>query len=376
MRILNRAKMFLRLCIRGLIYGKIKTLLLMVTCAVAVAISMSLLGLIYDIRSQMQKELKSFGPNFVIYPQVFYQEEGISQGIFEKLKNEIPLNQETVLSPRLSGIAKIRGESWVVTGVEFDVQRRIAGHWELKGAWAKASGEVMVGERAAQRLGFRSGDHLKFDDLEDGFLVTGVFHAGGTEDEQFLLTLMDAQKVMGVHFPISSIQARLNGSLKDLEVLAEKIKTVHPFLEASPIRKVALSEGQVLDRIRNMIWIVNGLIFVITGLTIVSTSTALVSQRSEEFGLARALGATQGDLAVLFYSQAILSGLAGSPLGFILGYWGLDHLAQKLFSTRAVFRFELIPVIVLAVVATILLGGIIAVKRIAKIDPAVVLKGE
>lgn len=369
--------MTLRLCTGAIMAGRMKSFLFMTTCGIAVAVASALLGLVYDLRIQMQRELSAFGPNLMIRPRLDGDGPGISKRQFLKVKEIIGALDGAVICPNLLGFVTMKGrESMVVRGVDFEAQERLSTHWEIDGTWARRDAEAMIGVQYARRTGLRAGKTLSLDIREDAhFRVRGIVRTGGDEDEQVLVSLRDAARILNTPW-ISSIQIRLRGSLARLEEISRRIESVLPGLAAAPVRRVAAAESRVLDRLESLIWIVNILILFMTGLTIMSISTALVSQRREEFALSRVLGSSIRHISILFYIQAVLTGLAASPAGFVIGYGALDYLAGALFSAEATFRWSLVPMIVFSMILVILAGAALAVKRIADIEPAVVLKGE
>ncbi|MBI1871032.1 MAG: ABC transporter permease [Chlamydiae bacterium] len=370
-----KIKMFMRLCFKAMLRGRNKTLLLMGVSMMAVAVSTSLLGLIDDIRLQMENELKVFGPNFVIRPSLGYDQEGISRGCFPFLKRKLK-EAEAIYSPCLLGTMQFKGELVGVMGLEIESYQKFSQSFDLEGRWILQPREAMIGQGVAQKFELKLGEPFQWDEYASSFHVCGIFQSGGKEDEQIILRLSEAQEVMGQKNKVSSFLARIPGSLKELEELARKIEGRFPSLKASPIRKVALSEGEILDRIEGLVWMVTLLIFIMTGLTLMATSNALVSERRQEFGLSRVLGASGFHLSLLFYVQALLSSWTAALPGFFLGFWSLDQLVQNLFSVHASFRWELVPVILVFMLVVVLFGGSVAVRRIIKIEPAMVLKGE
>jgi putative ABC transport system permease protein len=100
-----------------------------------------------------------------------------------------------------------------------------------------------------------------------------------------------------------------------------------------------------------------------------------VEKRAAEFGLRRALGATESDIVRLVLRRALGLGLAGVLLGLPLAAAGAGLLRSLLFGVEArdVTTFIAVPVLVVAVVVA---ASWQPVRRALHIDPARALRSE
>ena len=366
--------MTFRICLKALWHGRLKTILLMGVCAFSIGVCTSLFGLVYDVRSQMNDELKSFGPNFIVQSAVG-RDHGIEQNTFLDLQKKFP--EESLLAPNLFGFLKVKGHELLVWGTRFDPQSKMASHWEIRGAWAGMPEDAMLGDKAARRLNLHLSDHFRFDGVPGKiFVVRGIFKTGDPEDDQVLISLDAAHELMGSEVWLSSVYGRLQANVDTLNRMFQTIQKDLPEVEIKLIRRVALSEQQVLDKVENLVWIVTVVISAMTCLTIMAIATTLVSERREEFALSSVMGASKKFLSALFYFQMVMAGFAASPAGFVLGFGGLQFFARHIFSTDAVFRWQIIPILMLGLLAVIILGAAAAVRRISAIEPAIALRGE
>ncbi|MBI1884340.1 MAG: ABC transporter permease [Chlamydiae bacterium] len=368
-------KMFLKLCFASISHQKGKSALMMIVSVMAVAVTTSLLGLIYDVRLQMQKELMAFGPNFKVQPQWNTIGNMISWAQYDEIEKMF-FRPDAIICPVLAGVVLWKDRSQLIEGVLLDAYQKISKHWIVEGTWPNKPGEVLVGEKVAQKFHLKLGETLTFDQSSQAFLIRGFFRSGTREEEKIVFSMKGAQKILKEEKNFSFVFARLNNSLQELENLSENIEKHFPDLKAVPIRRVSLAEGAILDRIGSLVGWVNILILMVAALALMATSTVLVDERREEFGLQRALGASPAQLMRLFYMETFLSAFIVSPLGFLLGFWGLKILAYEVFSAQATFRWEMVPVILIVLMVVILLGESVAVRRIATLEPAMVLKGE
>lgn len=149
-------------------------------------------------------------------------------------------------------------------------------------------------------------------------------------------------------------------------------------------------EDSLGERFASIITIIT-LIFIIIALVIVTISAIniahsffmQVSERRREIGLLRSLGATQGDIRMMFVGEAALlgfvAGLVGVVLGLAIGVAGdwafAEHTADFAFKPKTLFDFQMwIPAsgMVVAVLFAVI-GGALPARKAAKLQPAVAL---
>src|SRR5207247_11422902 len=100
---------------------------------------------------------------------------------------------------------------------------------------------------------------------------------------------------------------------------AGKRAAARPGVEARPLRAIALAEGAILGRLDRMMLLLTLVILVLSGLCLVTTLMSMVVERESEIGLARAIGAGDGEIFKMFLGEVGLLGLIGELAGAALG---------------------------------------------------------
>ncbi len=126
---------------------------------------------------------------------------------------------------------------------------------------------------------------------------------------------------------------------------------------------------------------------VIAGLGILNTLLMTVLERTAEIGLYRSMGATTGEVRLIFLVEAATLGLLGGLAGLVLArvvcsllQWGIDYYMStqaRFFPTNA-FLFSpwlVVGAVFFAVVVSVL-SGVYPASRAAKVDPIRALRGE
>ncbi|MCZ6696951.1 MAG: ABC transporter permease [Acidobacteria bacterium] len=113
----------------------------------------------------------------------------------------------------------------------------------------------------------------------------------------------------------------------------------------------------------------------VAGIGIMNVMLVVVSERTEEIGLLKALGATARSIHAIFLVEAMLLSLAGCLVGLLIGYLGAGYLA---------IRYPLLPIhppdwavaaVLVVSVGTGVLFGVLPARRAARLDPVAALAG-
>jgi len=146
---------------------------------------------------------------------------------------------------------------------------------------------------------------------------------------------------------------------------------------------------------KNVMFVIVALVIVVAALNIMSLLMMIVMGRTKDIGILRAIGATRGSVAALFFSQGCVIGVLGTALGLATGLLTLlqrnavaDWLEQtfgwSLFPPT-IYYLDRIPayitapdVLAIVTAAFVLasLAGTYAAVRAARLSPVDALRYE
>jgi len=145
--------------------------------------------------------------------------------------------------------------------------------------------------------------------------------------------------------------------------------------------------NQVFTIINVMLSSIGGLALLVASLGIVNTMIMSIYERTREIGTLKAIGASRGDIRLMFMIEAGMIGLIGGIAG-IIGGWGLGQLLNRVIlwyvereqlPIRGDF-FVVTPTLALQALAFAMFVGIVAglypANRAAKLDPLMALRHE
>jgi putative ABC transport system permease protein len=158
--------------------------------------------------------------------------------------------------------------------------------------------------------------------------------------------------------------------------IALQIQQSLPGVEARPIRRVAQAEGQILNHVSALMWIVTFAAVLAAGLAVAATAATTILERRTEIGLMKALGAGEGIVGALFLAEQVILALAGGVLGFGVGIVLARMVGERVFGVAPEHRIILLPIILILAVIVALLGNLIPLRRAARFDPAPILRGQ
>ncbi|HYM34032.1 MAG TPA: ABC transporter permease, partial [Steroidobacteraceae bacterium] len=113
----------------------------------------------------------------------------------------------------------------------------------------------------------------------------------------------------------------------------------------------------------------------VAGVLVMNVMLVAVSQRTNEVGLLKAIGATQRQITLLFLAEAILLSLAGAAAGIAAGLsvnWVVGRIYPKLPLITPWWAFAMA---ILTAFASGIGFGLMPARRAAKLDPVAALAG-
>ena len=276
--------------------------------------------------------------------------------------------------------------------------------WHVEGNWfAENADECVVGTALANTLGAKIGDtlHVNAGAQADGraLKVVGLLSTGGPEDNSVVAPLAIAQNLAGK--PGQYRRLYVSALTKPEDAFARKEpKTMTPAefdkwyctpyisaialqisqelkgTDVRVIRRVAEGEGNVLSRVRMLLWLVTFAALLAAALAVGASAAASVIERRTEIGLMKALGAGSGLVGVLLAAEQLLLAFVGGGIGYAVGIILARILGERIFGfTPEPKLFVLLLILLLAALIT-LLGSAFPLRRASRYDPAPILRGE
>ena len=424
--------------IRGVLFHqKGKMLLIALTIMLGASLATGMLNVVMGVEEKVNKELKNYGANIVVKPKdsslladIYEVGEGtelntawLREDELGKIKTIFWAFNIVDFTPFLDAPAALPDGSQVrITGTWFNHHLDLPtgesldtgvvsmrSWWDVtEGRWLdeqdeNAGAEIMAGALLAQRMGWHAGDtvHIAASRGERDVTVAGIYDAGGDEDEQLFATLDLVQALTGLEGKVASIEvsalttpdnelarrAARNPAVlssRDYETwyctayvsaVCYQIQEVITGSVASAVRKVAESEGTILDKTKLLMILITALSLIGSALGISNLVTASVMERSQEIGLLKAIGAKDRSITGVVMTEILITALIGTAAGYFLGFGFAQLIGHSVFGSSIDMNPQVIPIVAGLIALVTVAGSLPAIRMVLRLRPAEVLHG-
>ena len=252
---------------------------------------------------------------------------------------------------------------------------------EDTGTDALGAGEADAASRSAEtgthatENGRVSSDIMDTDGTE--FRVSGIVDTGGNEDSIIYATTADVAKLAGSKRGADVVEYSVNAMGDDLNAIVDGInRNPNSAVKAQTVTRITSSDTRIIAMLQTLFWIVSLVVLVLTLVGVGTTISSIVSQRRNEIGLRKALGASSRAIGAEFTVESAIYGLIGGLFGTAIGYALARILCVTVFDRALGFNWLLgIASLMLSMLIAVI-ASIPPVRRATRIDPAIVLREE
>lgn len=425
--------MFFRM-IKGAIFRqRSRMLILLFTIFLGTTLATGMLNVVYDVGDKINMELKTYGANInitsrdnAIISDLYGMDDAnldrkyLKESDLPKIKGifwaynvvdfapylEFKVNRESESPIKAVGtwfekdFKSPTGEEYV-TGI-----KNLKTWWHIDGQILQDDGasKIMVGSNLAKERGISLGDYMNltgFDGKNHEFEVAAIFKSGSAEDNQIFMSMDNAYKLSGLKDSISRVElsalttpdnelarrAAQNPkslSLTDFDTwyctayvssICYQIESVIPDALAKPIRQVAESEGEILNKTKLIMLLITVLTLISSALAISNLISAGVIERSKEIGLLKALGGQGGQIVLKLLTEILAIAVIGVLSGYVTGTLFANVISLVVFGSRSELKLVVLPIVSFLIFIVVLLGSLPAIRNLLKLKPAEVLHG-
>jgi putative ABC transport system permease protein len=366
-------------------------LLALLAVTVGATVTATVLNLKAGLNRKMSRELRAYGPNLLLLPvtsshtqpagnRPVGQAATIEEGVVERARGL--LDPGTRMAAVLIAPGLVREQAATLVGTDIEALRRIYPGWSVttipdRKLVGSARGDCVVGTSLARRAGLEPGDLSEFRVQSSVVLrVAGIVSTGEAEDEQVFLPLGIVQELAGLKGRVSFAALSIEGGTEAVQSAAARLAAALPGVEARPLRAIALAEGAILARLDRMMLLLSLVILVLSSLCLVTTLMSMVAERESEIGLARAIGAGDGEIFKMFLGEVGLLGSIGAAAGIAFGAGLARLIGSGLFGVPIEASLSVVPAVMGASILICLIGVLVPLRRALSIQPAAALRGD
>jgi putative ABC transport system permease protein len=242
----------------------------------------------------------------------------------------------------------------------------------VKGGLPK-KGEVVIDEASAKKLGLDVGD--EFEIVDQTWNISGLSRGGNVVTFQYAFMSIedarDAMQMVGLtNYALLSFTSDADG-----EKVIERIEEAMPDLHV--LKKTEFAENNRKQIMEAFLPIIKVLVVIgfIVGLVVISlTIYTATLERSREYGLLKAIGAKNRHLYRIVFTQSAIAGFVGFVCGVFLTFAAAEMIGRIEPSFVTSITWPDIAMVFAMTLLMILLSAFIPIRRIVRIDPAIVFK--
>ncbi len=246
---------------------------------------------------------------------------------------------------------------------------------------------IVLGSSLAARLGIIPNDDILVNNLTQGresFKVAGTFRVGNELIDSVLsfVSIPTLQEYLGKPGEVSGYHIRIKNP-EQANVIGQELGQMTGLL-ASSWQNIFSSLIEQLKFQKALTSMVVFLIVLVAAMGIANILILTVAEKTQDIGILRAMGATQGQMMRVFMYEGLLLGGTGTILGVILGLLiGLYFTLKPFPLPGDLYFITALPVqmqffdfawICLVSIATSVIAAIIPAKRASSLDPVSVLR--
>ena len=391
--------MFFRMLLSAVFRRRSRAVMAVVSSLVGAATLSCLAMICIAVPQQMNQEMRAYGANLIVTPLADSEngKSGIDDAMVEHTTEMVSAKgSEKHATYRYENV-RVNAAPYVMAGVNPAQVRNLNHHWVVDGSWPSA-GKVLVGRDVADAMGLKVGGsitigyrasdnaassgqasqpgtdgtdgtaqsgtggtsdgqtssgstgaqqtqngHVSSDIMDTSgteFRVAGIVDTGGSEDSIIYALAGDVDKLTGSTRGVDVIEYSSGAS--DLTALVNSINDMTSMhVKAQQVTKITASDTRVITMLQTLFWIVSLVVLVFTLVGVGTTISSIVSQRRNEIGLRKALGASSHAIGVEFYVESAVYGLLGGLLGTATGYGMARWLCATVFERSIGFNWWL-----------------------------------
>ena len=424
---MNNRRMFITMLFGAVFRRRSRAAMAVIAVLVGATTLFALASICIAVPQQMNEEMRAYGANLIVTPSETAEGNGgidadTVQNVTALISGEYGAKSA---SYRYESV-RINSAPYTLAGIDPTAVEQLNRHWNVTGDWPSA-GNVMVGRDVADALGvgigsritigYRASDNGSADTTSDAtsgdteettqenteetdshssahmhdgrvssdimetsgteFRVSGIVDTGGSEDEIVYATNADLSQLAGGERGADVVEYSVNAFGSDLDALVKSLnKNPSTGVKAQTVTKITSSDTRIITMLQTLFWIVSLVVLVLTLVGVGTTISSIVSQRRNEIGLRKALGAPSRAIGAEFYVESGVYGLAGGLVGTAIGYALARVLCQAVFERAIAFNWPLGLASVTLSVLLAVAASVPPVRRATRIDPAVVLREE
>jgi putative ABC transport system permease protein len=367
-----------------------KVIFLVTGLLIGIATIVTLISITQSMSRDVEERLDRFGANIVMTPRsenlslsyggisvggVNYETVEFRESDLANIRNIKNSDNLGIIAPKVLGPWELDGKRVLLMGADLQTELSLKTWWQFQGMPTGSPDELIVGSEAARLFNLELGDSLNLG--SEPFVVSTILHpTGGPEDGIIVGDLHRFQTVLGKPGRISMVEISAFCRGCPITEITLQIAEKFPNAKVTALRQAVMSKMQSIEMIKSFSYGVAVLVIFIGSLLVFVTMMGSVNERTREIGIFRAIGFRQGHIMQIILLEALVVGLIGGFLGYLMGngiaWIAIPFIIQE--STLSEINITLGGVSLILSVALSLLASLYPAVKASRMDPSSALR--
>lgn len=227
--------------------------------------------------------------------------------------------------------------------------------------------DCYIGSAIATRLNLSENSALQIEG--QNFTVKKILPETGTvDDDRVFANLHSVQKLLGIGSQISAIEVM--GCCNEIsEGLLSKMRNILPDTRITTIGQIVSTQVETNQLMNKLSLIFLVIILFVGSISIGNYIWANVNERKKEIGILRMIGYHKHHLYKILIFKAVIMGVVGDILGYIIGTTSAVWLGPQLAGINVYPLTTLLPISVSVSVGIAVIGSLIPAYMAGRIEP-------
>lgn len=329
---------FFTLAAKNLQRRKSRTLLTVLGVAIAISVLFSLLALNSGYEKELNKEVNSLGVHILAVPKGCPYEAAsliIHGGVIPKyLSDSDYMNVSTIAgvelaTPMLMHQFMKKDEKTgvstphIIYGINMEETRKLKPWWTVEGRFFSdnETGVMLVGRGLADKENLSVGQVLPVGPKKEDFTIVGILDRTGDQDDQFhFFPLKEAQRVFNKQGMITTIAVKVR-DVSRIAAVSQEMEKI-PDIQVVTMTQIMGTIMNLAGSARSLLLTVIAIALIISAFGIINTLLMSVNERTREFGMMKAIGASGLDIGKMVLAETVFITLSGGILGTVAAVVG------------------------------------------------------
>ncbi len=329
---------FLTLAAKNLLRRRGRTLLTVLGVAIAISVLFSLLALNSGYEKELNKEVNSMGVHILAVPKGCPYEAAsliIHGGVIPKYLSASDLENVSIIpdvelaTPMLMHQFLKKDEKTgkstphIIYGINIDEMRSLKPWWTVEGRFFRDGEEkvMLVGRDLADKENLSVGQVLPVGPKKESFTIVGILDRTGDQDDQFhFFPLKEAQRVFNKEGKITTIAVKVK-DVSRISAVSEEMEKI-PDIQVVTMTQIMGTIMNLAGSAKSLLLTVIVIALIISAFGIINTLLMSVNERTREFGMMKALGASGLDIGKMVLAETVFITISGGIIGTVAAIVG------------------------------------------------------